>query len=73
MTALAQLAGGYSLLQILVLVIVVAAAIAIVYVVLGRMGVAIPPEFVRIFWILVLAFVGIAALYFLFSMVGSMR
>jgi hypothetical protein len=66
-------AGGYSLLQILVLVIVIAAAIAITYVILGQMGVAIPAWAIRIFWVLVLAFVGIAALYFLFSMVGQMR
>ncbi len=65
-------AGGYSLINILVFIIVIAAAIAITYVILGQMGVAIPEWVVRIFWILVLAFVGIAALVFLFRMAGTM-
>jgi len=34
------------------------------------MGVAVPPVATRVFWILVLAFLGIAALVFLFSLVG---
>ncbi len=63
--------AGYSLLQILVMLIVIAAAFAIVYIILGQMGVAIPEWVVRIFWVLVLAFVGVAALIFLFRMVGS--
>ncbi len=70
---LAQFIGGYSFLQCLVIIIVIAAAIAITYVVLGQMGVAIPDWVVKIFWICCLAFVGVAALYFLFSMVGSIR
>ena len=69
---LAQVAGGYSLVQILVLVIVVAAAVAITLAILNAMGVAVPPVAIRIFWILVLAFLGIAALFFLFSLVGRM-
>ena len=72
-TILAQMAfGSYSLVQILVFIIIIAAAIAITYVILGQMGVAIPDWVIRIFWILVLAFVGIAALVFLFRMAGSL-
>jgi hypothetical protein len=41
-------------------------------VILGQMGVTIPPAFVRIFWIICLAFVGITALIFLFNMIGRM-
>ena len=63
---------GYSFLQILIIVIAVAAAIAITVAVVRAMGMSIPPVFVRVFWILVLAAVGIMALIFLFRLVGSM-
>ncbi len=72
MTLLAQVFAGYSLLQILIFEIISAAAVAITLAILSAMGVAVPPVAVRVFWILVLAFVGIAALYFLFSLVGRM-
>lgn len=64
--------AGYSLLQVLVLVVVIAAALAIVHIVLARMGVAIPAWVVQIFWVLVVAVVGVAALYLLFSLVGRL-
>jgi hypothetical protein len=71
MALLAQAAlGGYSMVQLGVIVIVVAAVIGIVYVILRQMGVMIPPFIVQIMWILLAAFVGILALYFLVSMVG---
>jgi uncharacterized protein (DUF983 family) len=60
--------AGYSLLQVLIAVVIVAGAVAIVYVVLERMGVAIPEWVIRIFWILVVAVVAILALKFLFSL-----
>jgi uncharacterized protein (DUF983 family) len=60
--------AGYSLLQVLIAVVIVAGAVAIVYVVLDRMGVAIPEWVTRIFWILVVAVVAILALKFLFSL-----
>jgi choline-glycine betaine transporter len=60
------------LLQILIFVIIIAAAVAITLAILSAMGVDVPPVAVRIFWILVLAFLGIAALVFLFSLVGRM-
>jgi len=72
MTLFAQVVAGYSLLQILIFVIIIAAAVAITLAILSAMGVAVPPVAVRIFWILVLAFLGIAALVFLFSLVGRM-
>jgi hypothetical protein len=60
--------GGYSLWHLLVMVIVIAAAVSIIYVILGQMQVAIPSWVAQIFWILVLAFIGIAAIGFLFSL-----
>jgi hypothetical protein len=73
MALLAQAAlGGYSLMQIAVFVIVIAAACAIVFVILRQMGVEIPGFIVQILWILLAAFVGILALYFLVSLVGRM-
>ena len=72
MTLFAQVLAGYSLLQILIFVIIIAAAVAITLAILSAMGVAVPPVAVRIFWILVFAFLGIAALVFLFSLVGRM-
>jgi choline-glycine betaine transporter len=72
MTLFAQVVAGYSLLQILIFVIIIAAAVAITLAILSAMGVAVPPVAVRVFWILVLAFLGIAALVFLFSLVGRM-
>jgi hypothetical protein len=50
------------------MVIVIAAAVSIIYVILGQMQVAIPSWVAQIFWILVLAFIGIAAIGFLFSL-----
>jgi hypothetical protein len=70
---LAQIVAGYSLLQILVIVIIVAAAIGITVVVVKWMGLNIPPPVVKVFWILVAAFVGVAALVFLFHLVGQMH
>ncbi len=64
---------GYSFLQILILVIVIAAAIAILMLVLRKFGITIDPIFFQIFWILVFAFLGVAALIFLFSLVGSIH
>ena len=57
-------------IQILIFVIIIAAAVAITLAILQAMGVAVPPVATRVFWIVVLAFLGIAALVFLFSLVG---
>jgi hypothetical protein len=73
MALLAQaMGGGYSLIQIAVFIIVIAAVVGIVYVILNQMGVAIPGFIIQIIWIILAAFVGIAALYFLVSLVGRM-
>jgi hypothetical protein len=73
MGLLAQAAvGGYSLVQFAVLIIVIAAIVGIVWVILNQMGVAIPGFIVQIAWIILAAFVGILALYFLVSLVGRM-
>jgi hypothetical protein len=64
---LAQLAG-YSLIHLLVMVVVIAACVGIVYVALQQFGVQIPRFVVLIFWIVVCAFVAIAAIRFIGSM-----
>jgi hypothetical protein len=60
--------AGYSLLQVLIAVVIVAGAVAILYIVLQRMGIAIPDWVVQIFWILVVVLVAILAFKFLFSL-----
>jgi hypothetical protein len=72
MALLAQGLGGYSIVQFAVLIIVAAAVVGIVWTILNQMGVAIPGFIVTILWILLAAFIGIAALYFLVSLVGRM-
>lgn len=53
---------GLSLGELLIAVIVIAAVVAIAYVVLKNMGWNPPGWAVHIFWIVVLAFVGILAI-----------
>ena len=65
---LAQGLAGYSLVHLLIMVIVIAACIGILYVALQQFGVAIPRFVVLIFWIVVCAFVAIAAIRFVASM-----
>lgn len=64
---LAQLAS-YSIIQLLILVVIIAACVGILYVALQQFGVAIPRFVVLIFWIVVCAFVAIAAIRFVASM-----
>lgn len=64
----AQIAAGLGIGQIAIYVIIIAAIVAIVYVALQRFGIAIPPLFVRVFWILVTAVVCILAVRFLLSL-----
>ncbi len=64
---LAQFAG-YTVAHWIIMIIILAAVIAVMYVVLGRMGVAIPAWVIQIFWILVVAVVGIMAIKFLLSL-----
>ncbi len=70
MFLLAQVLAGYSVSQLAVLIIVIAAIVAIVVVVLRQMGVAVPPFIVQIGWIIAAAFIGVLAIYLLFSLVG---
>ena len=70
MPLFAQLVGGYSLYQLLILIIVIGAAVAITFVILRQMGVVVPPFIITIAWILLAVFIGVIALRFLFSMSG---
>lgn len=58
--------GGIAGLAIAI--ILIAAVAAIVFIALRQMGVAIPPWVIQVFWVLVVAFVCIAAIRFLLSM-----
>lgn len=63
-----NLAGPWSIGSILIAVIVLAAAIAVVYVALQAFGVTPPPWAVKIFWIVLVAFVAVVALKILFGL-----
>jgi hypothetical protein len=62
--ALAGSVGYYA-----VLAIVVAAIVGVVYVVLSRAGVTVPPFVVTIFWIVVAAIVGVFAVKLLIGII----
>jgi hypothetical protein len=69
MIPLAQVvAGGYSLGQLAIFVVIIAAVVALVYVALRQFGITIPPWVVQVFWIIVVAFVVIAAIKLVLSM-----
>jgi hypothetical protein len=57
-------AGGYSIVQLLIIVIIVAACVGIMYVALQQFGVQIPRFVVAIFWICVCACLAIFAIRF---------
>ncbi len=65
-------AGGYSLLSILVFIIIACAAVGIAYAITNAMGVAIPPIVRTVVGIVCLAFLGVAALVFLFRMAATL-
>lgn len=65
---LAQMAGGYSLIQIAIFVIVIAGIIGIVFVVTKQMGIAVPAWIITILWICLAVVIGIVAIRFLASM-----
>ncbi len=54
--------------QWIIAIIILLAAVAILYVAVPAMGIAIPPWAIQIFWILVIAFVAIAAIRLLIGM-----
>ena len=64
----AQALAGVGLGQLLIYVVVIAACVGLVYVALQQFGVAIPPFAVKIFWIVVCAFLVIVAIRFVLSM-----
>jgi hypothetical protein len=62
---------GMSIPQLIIWLIIIAACFGIVLVALPAMGVVIPGWVITIFWILVVAFVAIAAIKLLMKMGGS--
>ncbi len=60
--------GAWSIGSIAIAIVIVAAVCALVFVALRQFGIAIPGWVVQIFWILVVAFVVIAAIRLLLSM-----
>lgn len=60
--------GGLTLAELLIAVVVIAACVALVYVALKQFGVTIPPWVVQVFWIVVVAFVVIAAIRLVFAL-----
>jgi len=68
MTLTAQIVAGYSLGQLAIAVVIIAAIVALVYVALRQFGITIPPWVVQVFWIIVVAFVVIAAIKIVLSM-----
>jgi hypothetical protein len=57
-----------SIPQLAICVVMIAAVVALVYIALRKFGVAIPDWVVQVFWVLVVAFVIIAAIRVVSSM-----
>ena len=68
MTAILAQFGGYSVAQMVIGLIVIISVVGILYVVAQANGVEIPAWVVKIFWIVVVAFVAIFAIRLLMSM-----
>ncbi len=69
MNLLAQVARfDWSIGSIAIAVVIIAAVVGLVYVALRQFNVAIPAWVVQVFWILVVAFVVIAAIRLVLSM-----
>jgi len=66
LTAAIVFPGGIA--GIAIAIILIAAVAAIVFIALRQMGVAIPPWVIQVFWVLVVAFICIAAIRFLLTM-----
>ena len=60
--------GRYSPAQLAVGAIIGLAVCAVIYLIAGAMGIAIPSVFVNVAWILIIAILGVAAILFLFSL-----
>ncbi len=65
---LAQLAGGYSLIQVIIFIIILCGVFGVLFVVMRQTGIQIPPWLMTIFWIVVVCFVAIFAIRLLMSM-----
>ncbi len=69
MNLLAQMARfDWSIGSIAIAVVIIAAVVGLVYVALRQFNVAIPAWVIQVFWILVVAFVVIAAIRLVLSM-----
>jgi hypothetical protein len=62
--------GGVSFVHIAVLIVGVAAIVALVFIALRKFNVSIPDWVVQVFWVLVVAFVIIGAIYLVGRMMG---
>lgn len=69
MMLIAQAAGGYSLIQIIVVAIVLITAVAILYALARHFGFTIPPVLIFIFWALVICAVAVFAVRWLGGMI----
>ncbi len=65
---LAQLAGGYNLVQLAIMAIVICGVIGVVFVVMRQAGINLPPWVWTIIGIVALCFVGILAIRLISSM-----
>lgn len=65
---LAQLAGGYSLIQLVIFLIIICGVIGVLFVVMRQTGVQIPQWILTIVGIVVVCFVAIFAIRLLMSM-----
>jgi len=62
---------NWTFMQWVVAIIVIAAAVAILLIALPAMGIALPSWFIQIVWVVVIAFVAIAAIGLLIKMWSS--
>jgi hypothetical protein len=65
---LAQLAGGYSLIQLIIFLIIICGVIGVLFVVMRQTGIQVPQWVLTIVGIVVVCFVAIFAIRLLMSM-----
>ncbi len=65
---LAQLAGGYSLVQLAIMAIIICGVLGVVFIVMKQAGVSLPQWVWTIIGIVFLCFVGIVAIRLIASM-----
>lgn len=59
---------GYSIVEIAIAIIIIAGVIAVVYLILGALGIQIPPIAIKLFWIVFAVCAGIFAIRLIASM-----